>query len=158
MKVKELSLLNYLLIAGARIVGFLHFARILVPCKIVSFRIWTWICPVGWGFGICWLYLYRKVGPPAHKVTCWLWVAVGFWWLSCHYLAAKMVKGFTTLHLSPYWARRTVREGQSDQIISSIWLSQLDSSNCSCGKQVTNPILNGLKAMTEGQLHCDSNI
>ena len=42
-KAEELSLPYYLLIAGGRIIGFIPFSRILVPCEMqsVSSRIWT---------------------------------------------------------------------------------------------------------------------
>ena len=42
-KAKEPSLLNYLPIAGGRIIGFIPFPRVLTLCEMqaTSFRIWT---------------------------------------------------------------------------------------------------------------------
>ena len=45
IKVRELSLLYYLPITGRRIVGFIHFLRVLVLCEIETAlsKIWTWV-------------------------------------------------------------------------------------------------------------------
>ena len=108
-----------------------------------------------------------RLRPLPKEAICWPWVAKEGILVAEQILTwqLKWSGDLQTLHFDPYGARRVVGGIQSDQsalsyqALAPIWLSWSYSSNCSCGKQVPNPILSQrrLKVIAEGQLHWDYN-